>query len=80
MGMELELSDAGWRLLTWRWVGFFLALAVTNEVVWRSFDRDTWVTFKVFGILPLTFVFAIAQVGLVRRHALEPAPSEAEEP
>ena len=63
----LSLSDAGWRRLTWRWVGFFLALAMLNEIIWRSVSTDAWVAFKVFGFLPLTLVFALAQVPLIQR-------------
>ena len=50
-----SLTDEGWRKLTWRWVLFFFALAVLNEIVWRTQTTDIWVTFKVFGVLPLTF-------------------------
>ncbi|KAA5604654.1 septation protein A [Roseospira marina] len=69
-----HLTDRGWTLLTVRWIGFFLVLAALNEVVWRGFSSDTWVTFKVFGILPLTLVFSLAQVPLLMRHKVEDAP------
>jgi intracellular septation protein len=68
MGEALRLTDEGWQKMTVRWLGFFLAMAVANEIVWRNFSEAAWVNFKVFGILPLTFVFAMAQVGLIRRH------------
>jgi intracellular septation protein len=68
MGEALRLTDAGWHKMTVRWVGFFLAMAVLNEIVWRNFSEAAWVNFKVFGILPLTFLFAMAQVGLIKRH------------
>ncbi|WP_119419333.1 septation protein A [Desertibaculum subflavum] len=68
MGAVLPLDDQGWRILTWRWAGFFLLLAVLNEVVWRTQTTDTWVSFKVFGVMPLTIVFMLAQVPLLRRH------------
>jgi intracellular septation protein len=71
LGTMLALTDAGWRLLTWRWAVFFLALAVLNEIVWRNVPTDTWVTFKVFGFLPLTLIFALAQIPLIRRHEAE---------
>ncbi|MDP2619583.1 MAG: septation protein A [Hyphomicrobiales bacterium] len=67
LGTMLALSETGWRLLTWRWTGFFLALAVLNEIVWRNVSTDTWVAFKVFGFLPLTLLFAVAQVPLMQR-------------
>lgn len=66
-----DLDAAGWRALTLRWGLFFFVLAALNEVVWRNFSTDTWVSFKVFGIMPLTLVFAIAQVPLIQRHAVE---------
>jgi len=75
-GTALVLDDTGWKVLTLRWGLFFLLLAALNEVVWRSFSTDTWVSFKVFGIMPLTLVFALAQTPLLTRHA--PRPAEAE--
>jgi intracellular septation protein len=68
MGEALKLSDEGWQKLTLRWFGFFLAMALLNELVWRNFPQPTWVTFKVWGILPLTLLFAVAQVGLIKRY------------
>ena len=66
-----KLSDEGWRKLTLRWGLFFFGLAILNEIVWRSVSTDTWVTFKVFAILPITFVFALLQVRLISRYSLE---------
>ncbi|HEY7552547.1 MAG TPA: septation protein A [Hyphomicrobiaceae bacterium] len=68
MGEALKLTDEGWQKLTVRWFVFFLALALLNEAVWRNFSQPTWVTFKAWGILPLTFLFAVAQVGLIKRY------------
>jgi len=68
LGEAFNLTDEGWRKLSLRWVVFFLMLAVLNEAVWRNFSEAAWVNFKVFGILPLTLVFAMAQIGLIRRH------------
>jgi intracellular septation protein len=68
MGEALKLTDEGWQKLTVRWFVFFLSLALLNEVVWRNFSQPTWVTFKAWGILPLTFLFAVAQVGLIKRY------------
>lgn len=62
------LTDEGWRKLTFRWGLFFLALAVLNEIVWRTQTEDFWVSFKVFGIMPLTIAFALAQTPLLLRH------------
>ena len=71
-----KLSDEGWRKLTLRWALFFFALAVLNEVVWRTVSTDTWVNFKVFAILPLTFVFAMAQMPLINRYSLAEEKAE----
>lgn len=71
MGDALNLTDKGWQKLTVRWFVFFLALALLNEVVWRNFSQPAWVTFKAWGILPLTFVFAVAQVGLIKRYEVK---------
>ena len=76
LGEAISLTEEGWRQLTWRWAGFFVVLAGLNELVWRSFSTDTWVSFKFFGIMPLTLVFGIAQIGLIRRYALAPAPPD----
>jgi intracellular septation protein len=67
-GDVMRLSEEGWRILTMRWAVFFVFLAVLNELVWRLFSTDTWVAFKVFGIMPITFVFALAQIGLLKKH------------
>ena len=69
LGEVFQLSATGWRLLTYRWAGFFIFLALANEVVWRSVSTDTWVSFKVFGLLPLTLVFAVMQTRLLQKHA-----------
>ena len=63
-----NLTEEGWRKLTVRWALFFLALAVLNEIIWRTQSTDFWVTFKVFGVLPLTFVFAAFQYPLVTKY------------
>jgi intracellular septation protein len=63
-----HLTEEGWRKLTVRWALFFLALAVLNEFVWRTQSTDTWVAFKVFGVLPLTFVFAALQYPLMMKY------------
>ena len=65
-----ELTPEGWRKLTIRWALFFLAMAVLNEIVWRTQSTDFWVTFKAFGVLPLTALFAALQYPLVTRHEL----------
>jgi len=66
-----ELDDAGWKKLTLRWGIFFLALAALNEVIWRQTSTDFWVEFKVWGILPLILIFAVAQTPLLLKHGTE---------
>lgn len=68
-----QLTDHGWHLLTRAWIGFFIFLAVLNEVVWRNFPTDTWVTFKVFGVMPLTIAFTFVLFPIITKHALQPA-------
>ena len=72
-GSAFALTEEGWRKLTIRWIAFFAVMALVNELVWRNFSTDTWVSFKVFGFLPLTLLFALAQVPLLQRYGL---PSE----
>lgn len=67
-GTALSLTEEGWRKLTVRWAVFFVAMAILNEFVWRNFSTDFWVSFKVFGFLPLTIVFALLQVPLMQRY------------
>jgi intracellular septation protein len=71
-----HLTAQGWRKLTWRWAIFFFALAVLNEIVWRNTTTDTWVTFKVFGVVPLTFLFGALQYPLLKKYAAEPVARE----
>ncbi|MGP9819698.1 septation protein A [Salinarimonas sp. NSM] len=63
-----KLTDEGWRKLTFRWGLFFFFLAAVNEVVWRTQTTDFWVSFKVFGIMPITLAFALAQTPLILKH------------
>ena len=67
-----DLTEEGWRKLTIRWALFFLALAVLNEIVWRTQSTDTWVSFKVFGVMPITFIFAAFQYPLLMKHDATP--------
>ena len=73
LGQVLRVDEEGWRKLTLRWAIFFVTMAVVNEVVWRNFSTDTWVTFKLFGFLPLVMAFSLAQMPLMTRHALPEA-------
>jgi len=83
LGPVFNLTEQGWRKLTVRWALFFVAMAVVNELVWRNFSTDTWVTFKAFGFLPITFAFALAQMPLMQRYGPAPDasdPSEGDSP
>jgi intracellular septation protein len=72
-----DLTEEGWRKLTLRWALFFFVLAILNEIVWRTQTTDFWVSFKLFGIMPLTVAFALAQTPLLLRHdANKSAPAE----
>jgi intracellular septation protein len=74
-----HLTEEGWRKLTLRWCVFFFAMAVLNEFVWRNFATDTWVSFKLFGAVPLTFLFAAAQYPLLMKHDASSDAAEAKE-
>jgi intracellular septation protein len=76
----LDLTEEGWRKLTFRWALFFFVLAILNEVVWRTQTTDLWVKFKVFGIMPLTVAFALAQTPLIIRHEAKREPAPATQP
>ena len=71
LGAALKLQDEGWKILTQRWIGFFIALAILNEIIWRTQSTDIWVNFKVFGILPITFIFTITQFALIKKYQIE---------
>ena len=70
LGKTISLSDEGWKALTIRWIFFFFALALLNECVWRTQTEEFWVNFKVWGILPLTFVFTASQMFLINKHKI----------
>ena len=74
-----NLTPAGWRILTMRWALWFFAMAILNEIIWRTQSTDLWVAFKAFGMVPLTMLFAVTQMPLVKRYHLEPATLEASE-
>lgn len=78
-GSAFKLKEEGWEILTKRWGMFFFFLAVLNEVVWRNYSTDFWVTFKVWGTMPITMVFAIVQMGIVTKYALSEDDGEQED-
>jgi len=67
-GEVFKLQDRGWQILTFRWACFFIFLAVLNELVWRNFSTDFWAGFKLMGVMPITMIFAISQIGLLQRY------------
>jgi intracellular septation protein len=79
MGAAWPMSDDGWRRLTFRFGCFFAAMAVLNEIVWRTQSTDFWVSFKVFGLMGLTFAFGMCQMPLLNRYRIE-EPEEAPKP
>jgi intracellular septation protein len=74
-----NLTPKGWRILTMRWALFFLGMAALNEIVWRTQSTDFWVAFKAFGAIPITMIFAMTQMPVIKRYHLEPATLEASE-
>ena len=72
----MPLTEVGWRILTLRWGLFFLALAILNEVIWRTQSNNVWVAFKFPGVVILIFLFTLAQVPLMMRHELKEDKAE----
>ncbi len=68
LGEQIQLTDKGWHHLTIQWIVFFIVMAAVNELIWRNFSEATWVAFKVFGILPITAVFAVVQLMFLQRY------------
>ena len=66
-----DLKDEGWKKLNDRWIGFFLFVAFLNEIVWRTQSEIFWVNFKVWGLLPISFLFAVSQVPLINKYKLK---------
>lgn len=71
LGEAVNLPEHAWRTLTLRWGLFFFAMAALNEVLWRSLSTDMWVNFKVFGLVPITLAFALANAPYMSRHMIE---------
>ena len=67
----IKLNNIGWDILTKRWSLFFLAMAILNEIIWRNFSTDFWVSFKVFGFLPLTIIFMMLQNSLMKKYSIK---------
>ena len=71
LGGAIKLKEEGWSILTKRWIGFFISLAILNEIVWRTQSTDLWVNFKVFGILPITFIFTLTQFSIIKKFQIK---------
>ena len=71
IGKSIKLNDEGWKILNNRWMYFFFFLAILNELVWRTQSEEFWVNFKVWGLIPLTFVFTIFQVQIISKYKLD---------
>ena len=71
LGKSLALSSEGWVLLNKRWMLFFFSLAILNELVWRTQSEEFWVNFKVWGMLPITFIFTAFQISLINKHKID---------
>ncbi len=70
LGNTLNLTEEGWKILSSRWMYFFFLLALLNEIVWRTQSEEFWVNFKVWGLLPITFIFTAFQVGLINKYKI----------
>tara|TARA_B110001454_G_scaffold175032_1_gene166691 strand:+ start:1203 stop:1754 length:552 start_codon:yes stop_codon:yes gene_type:complete len=70
MGKSISLTSVGWELLNKRWMFFFFTLAIVNECVWRTQSEEFWVNFKVWGMLPITFIFTAFQISLINKHKI----------
>ena len=67
----LNLEDEGWKKLSYRWIFFFIFIAILNEIVWRTQSETFWVNFKVWGLLPITFLFTASQFPLINKYKLK---------
>lgn len=67
----IKMENKAWNKLSYRFASFFLSMALMNEFVWRNFDEASWVTFKVFGALPLTILFILSQVPFLMKNRID---------
>ena len=68
---SLKLQDEGWEKLSYRWIYFFIFVAILNELVWRTQSEPFWINFKVWGLLPISFLFAVSQIPLINKYKIE---------
>ena len=71
LGKSIKLTDEGWNILNKRWIFFFFSIAILNELVWRTQSEEFWVNFKVWGLLPITFIFTAFQVSLLTKYKID---------
>ena len=71
IGKQITLTAQGWRAISWLWVAMFVTSAVANEVAWRSLSTDDWITFKVFGLTGISFMFFAFSVPILQKHQLQ---------
>ncbi len=71
LGKTMPLTDQGWKILNTRWMFFFFVLAMINEAVWRTQTEEFWVNFKVWGMIPITFIFTVFQINLINKHKID---------
>ena len=71
LGNSIKLRDEGWYILSRRWILFFFSLAILNELIWRTQSEEFWVNFKVWGLLPITFIFTAFQIGLINKYKFD---------
>lgn len=75
-----HLPDPAWKVLTYRWIAFFVFLAILNEVIWRNFSTDFWVGFKLWGVVPISLIYGGAQMPFIMKHQLKDSEAETSEP
>ena len=71
LGKSISLTNEGWSILNKRWMVFFFVVAILNELVWRTQSEEFWVNFKVWGLLPITFIFTAFQVSIITKHKID---------
>jgi len=68
---SFKLLDEGWNKFNDRWILFFFFLAILNEIVWRTQSEEFWVNFKVWGLLPISFLFTVSQIPLIKKYQIK---------
>ena len=71
LGSAIKITDEGWKILNQRWAYFFFSLAILNEIVWRTQSEEFWVNFKVWGMLPITFIFTAFQFNIINKFKID---------